>query len=46
MMQSLEPYCDQLLWFWTINYVAKLESIVQRISFIKRVGLGSTKQWE
>jgi hypothetical protein len=32
--------------FWTKNYIAKLESIVQRISFIKRVGLGSTKKWE
>jgi hypothetical protein len=46
VMQSLEPYCDQLLWFWTMNYVAKLESIVHRISFIKRVGLRSTQKWE
>jgi hypothetical protein len=29
--------------FWTKNYIAKLESIVQRICFIKRVGLDSTQ---
>jgi hypothetical protein len=32
--------------FWTKNYVEKLESIVQRISCIKSIGLGSTKKWE
>jgi hypothetical protein len=32
------------LWFWTINFAAQLEPIVQRICFIKRFGLGSAKK--
>jgi hypothetical protein len=44
MVPNLELICDQSKWFWTMNYVAKLEPIVQKISFIKRVGLGATQK--
>ena len=39
---TLELICDQSKWLGTKFSIAKLEPIVQRTSFIKRVGLGST----
>jgi hypothetical protein len=42
MVLSLEPFRHQTMGFWTKNYIEKLEAIAQRISFIKRFGLGST----
>jgi hypothetical protein len=42
MVPNLELICDQSKWFWTKVSIEKLEPIVQRTSFVKRVGLGST----